>query len=257
MKSKIKFIISKSYKTILFIFIKIMCINKDKGLLYTDSRSLYMKSFLSYKNPFYGYTKYLLKLRNWNISICPEKHTTLIDFLYYYTKLKIKNDLVIILHIGVVDFSPRTLSDAQMILDYKREKLSFLLGNDIAMNARIGLLNGMYEGQDTATIYDKFILSKLVILLSQIAKSNKIIYVTSNPVLINWRGNYFRDRPKNLNESLESENYLIQNICFQNVLNLKDINHSFIKHITTDNIHLNSNGHLLVGNVLRKFISKC
>lgn len=102
-------------------YFKFKNINKKKVFIFTDSRGFDVTKTTHKNNPFSLYTKHFIKNYNTDVFVCPEKTTTIYDFLEYYYNSK-KNYDFVLAHIGVVDFAPRTLSQTKKILNQKKTK---------------------------------------------------------------------------------------------------------------------------------------
>ena len=85
------------------------------------------------------------------------------------------------------------------------------------------------------------------ILIDELKKVKKIIYVGINPVINDWRGNYWRDRPESINRQLEQDEKLRNNL---NCIDFSKWSDDDIKHYTVDNIHYNVDGIKKVGEMI-------
>ena len=77
----------------------------------------------------------------------------------------------------------------------------------------------------------KFISRKL-------ADFSNLIWINSNPIILDWNGNYWRKRPSNMNEILRIQ----KNIQVKNIIDISVWNDKMIKKYTMDNIHFNHEG---------------
>ena len=60
-----------------------------------------------------------------------------------------------------------------------------------------------YMGKPTSSILDN--QQHLQAVAEKFNKIENLIWVSCNPVDLNWKGNYFRERPKNINMVNESK----------------------------------------------------
>src|SRR6266540_7088089 len=105
----------------LFALKKKLIRHKKRILIYTDSRGYYVNEWYCKKNPLFSYIAMLSSSYSVDYSLCDYKHTTLLDFLCDYEEWIGGNKYAaIILHLGVVDFSPRTNRQAQQVLNQKK-----------------------------------------------------------------------------------------------------------------------------------------
>jgi len=104
--------------------------NKPKVLIYTDSRGFEISKISNRKTPFNSYLDYFVKNYRSQVFICPEKHTTFFDFFDKINRKDLSSFKHIISHIGVVDFSPRPISDINSIFKLKKRKITNVFGVD-------------------------------------------------------------------------------------------------------------------------------
>lgn len=209
---------------------------KKKILIYTDSRGFNLGNKLWKSSIRNTYSDKLMKKYSCDIHICPHKHTTFIDFLTYYEKNKFKKYDHVICHVGIVDFSPRANSNLLDLINVKRNKISDLFNEELSKQLfKSNKYNIKYEDEYTASFID---IDKIDIIYKKILQAKNLIWINSNPVINSWRGNYWKDRPKNMNVVLEIGNKLKLN----NIVNLSKWDNQKIKDMTFDNIHFNSKG---------------
>jgi len=220
--------------------------DKKKLLFFTDSRGFEIGNVFTYKNG-YGNVLYKYLIDNFNLSLDINnfKHTTYLDFLNKYTVKDLINYDYIFLILGVVDFSPRKSFDASAIR--KTKSASMGINNESSLIDS----NFFYEGEKTDCIITKELMDHILNVLDPL--SEKIIVVTTNPVDNNWRGSYWKDRPKNMNS------YLINEVAFSKKLTDKYIQFPSslnVSEYTVDNIHYNKFGFGHITKELKNIISK-
>lgn len=225
----------------LFSFRKILNADKKRIYIYTDSRGFYVNKWYCKKNPLFSYIHMLANSYCVDYSLCDYKHTTLLDFLCDYEEKIRKNKYdAIILHLGVVDFSPRTSHQAQEVLNQKRNRLIRILGEGPVANLSIEQHNENYEGQATSSIYTKDCLRDFII--NRINKiETTVIWIGVNRVLTDWNGNYSKKRPDNINKVLEYQEIINQHFSGK-IIPLDNLSDQEIKTYTVDNIHLSIEG---------------
>ena len=214
---------------------------KQKILIYSDSRGFEITKAINRKAPFQSYMNTLIKKYNCEVFICPEKHTTFYDFLHLLSKKNPKNYFKIICHIGVVDFSPRGSETIPEILNLKQKKITSLFGNDYYNNLRLEEnYKTTFYGDPTKSVLGKNQLKDLADKLNSIPN---LIWISCNPVLLNWDGNYFRKRPENINLVNEYSKDLIALLDDKiDIIDLTNLSRTEIKELSCDNIHLSSKG---------------
>lgn len=210
--------------------------NSKRILIYTDSRGYEISSIFTRKSYRKSFIQELIKKYNCDVFICPEKHTTFYDFFETHENFKKnKYDFVICL-IGVVDFSPRPLSQIEPILKLKKYKISnnFTFSDDLKKLTTQH--DAFYNGETTSSLVGLKLVPKIVNKLNSI---NNLIWISCNPIDLNWRGNYFRDRPENINYVNEVSKSLISHEKNNNfhVIDHTNWNLEEVRKYTCDNIH--------------------
>ncbi len=223
-------------------------------LIFTDSRGEHKKTFEN-KEIFTEKIKKNFGKNGLNIDLllCPFRHTTTIDFMYIMEKYaNIADYDLIILYTGIVESSPRPMSNYNRIMDdNKYEEVKFknltikinkkeifeyffsseLLGNNCEYST-------IYKTEKTKSLVSLEMYEKIIIpYLLKIG--NKLILINSNKICKGWEGNYLlvnkAGRPKNINIIEQYADMASKKI--PNIINL-DWNNDEIKQHTVDNMHL-------------------
>jgi hypothetical protein len=177
----------------------------------------------------------------------PESHTTLIDFLYeWHYKYKTNNYSIVILHVGIVDFSPRPESMLKSIRKLKNNKVEKLFFDNFDKLDPLLLSNCMYQNERTFSMYTLDFLKKYI--LRELKLIDNLIYIGSNRILDNWLGNYSKERPKNMNEIIKYDRLILDTLKYS--IDISNWTDSEIKKYTVDNIHLSSEGFRYLENEL-------
>jgi len=234
---------------------------KEKRILYiSDSRGFLVGSLFSYKNHFGN--KLISGLKR-NYAVLPiinrKKHTTLIDGLEFIRKTRLKYDLIII-HLGVVDFSPRGRTSAELIRANKISLVAREAKNSLDSDrAEIPSTDeasareaAMYEGEPTDSIADQTYIAIVKSMLEEIR--HPLIAITTNEVDLTWRGNYWRERPSNMNSYLSLEREFWRNAGIPCV-SLDDCS-ACVHETTLDNIHPSQLGFQQLEQLVRNKIAK-
>lgn len=227
---------------------------KTKILIYTDSRGFLVNCLLCNKTPKDSYIEMLSKNFNIDYQLCTKKHTTILDFLDYVKDRDISQYSHIILHLGIVDFSPRPLNHFDIVYNLKN-KLANKLFPNIKMEPQY--YNVLYENERTFSLYNIDYLKKAILpKISEISKLTNIIWLGVNKVDLNWNGNYFKKRPININNILIYQNtikdFLTKNHASIHYIDIDTIKEFNIKIHTIDNMHLSSDGFRLFYAILQK-----
>ena len=241
-------IIGNLFRSIFFLYSKILRVknfNKPKLLFYTDSRGYLIGNIFSYKNGFINpLVRFLETNFNLEYSINKHKHTTYFDFLKDYSDQKLEDYVFIVLILGAVDFSPRNFQDAESL---RRKKVSDL-GVKLDHTSSFLDKKAIFEEEFTDSIVNN---SNLKFLEDRLKKfSDKLIVVSTGFVNDDWRGSYWRDRPKNINEFFKREKYFAKKIS----KNLIDLSDQDPKKISLDNIHFSPFGFNLIKDKIKEII---
>lgn len=230
-----KFKIFGYFYFLIGLFFRIINFRKPKILIYTDSRGFDVKGSMG-KNPLNSYVEKFLRNYNVDFFICEEKHTTILDFL---EKKKSNDYKYTILHCGVVDFSPRPISNLNFVLNSKRSNNLFRIALEKYGDYYNNSSSVMYMGERTQNLYSKSFLNEVVI--PRLQKIHNLIWINSNHFVRDWDGNYTKGRPKNIEEYVCSFDVVLMS-NLKNIVDLKCWNDDEIKKYTIDNIHFNEEG---------------
>ena len=239
-------------------YLSSMC--KQKKILYiSDSRGFLVGSPWSYKNHF---GNYLISGLQHHYAVLPiinrHKYTTILDGLDFIRKTRYKFDLIV-LHLGVVDFSPRARSSAELV---RAKKMSSLVKQPVCeLNKKYELkptflnLNmresAMYDGEITDAIANYTYIAMIKKMINDIPYP--MIAITTNVVDLSWRGNYWRDRPVNMNSYLSVEREFWRDTGIS-CISLDECSES-VRETTMDNIHPSKLGFQKLEQLVRKEIA--
>ena len=241
-----------------------------KILIFTDSRGEHKATF---KDQLIFTEKITVMLQDQGIVVdkmcCPFSWTSTLDFIEIIEKKIIDLDSYdkIILFTGVVEFSPRPLSNfekcyqpekfseitSERLIDVKRTNGRIINNKQDFMRQFIPskLLerhldtthNVYYDGEDTRSLISLDI-NKQVIIPYLKKLDSKLIYINSNSIVPNWEGNYILKnklgRPKNIH-IISDYSKQMQN-QFTNMIDLLEWTDEEIKTYTVDNMHLSYEG---------------
>lgn len=237
---------------IFFSLLRLKNFYKKKIFVYTDSRGYNVVGKYR-KIPLDSYILSLCWKYNTKFVVCPEKYTTIIDFLLYAKSLDISKYDVVIMHCGVVDFSPRPMSNILNVRESKVESnffKSLFSSNDEYYKRPFDVI---YKGEKTITLYSKSYLENNVI--PELKKMENLIWINSNNFVSGWEGNFTKGRPKNINE-LVNDYDRIMGVNLKYFIDLKVWNDEEIKKYTIDNIHFTKMGFLKVFELLKEKIEQ-
>jgi hypothetical protein len=220
-------------------------------LVYTDSRGFLIDRWYCRKNPFLSYAWALGRDYQVRDAICPYAHTTLIDFLFDLRYGRFRHELqsvdAVVLHVGIVDFSPRPASGAEQLRSVKRARVERLFGAGAWARDRGARYDDEYHGEATESLYSvSFLRDTLLPALTELRVP--IVWISPNPVIPGWRGTYFQARPSNMNVILD---YSVElRGAVEKTIDLVNWSEEDVRRYTVDNVHLSNEGFELVHGLL-------
>ena len=179
--------------------------------------------------------------------ICPYKWTTTLDFLelIFNGQIDPRSYDAIILHTGIVEWSPRSWSNAFNDLynpvntrNGKKTFADWLFGEDVMEKYLTEMFSVEYEGEPTMNLYSLDMLKHKV--LPYLRTIPNLIWISCNPIILEWRGTYSRDRPENIRLVEYYSEEMTKGL--QHVVDLNGWTDAEVKQYTLDNIHLTSAG---------------
>lgn len=238
-----------------------------KVLIFTDSRGEHKLSFKD-QQIFTEKIAELLKKKGYKVDmmLCPYCWTSTLDFIELIeNKIIDVNDYdKIILYTGVVEFSPRPLSNFDAcynpenietitydriykkpkIINNKKNFFENFIPKQLLDKHLTDTYNVFYQNEDTRSLISLDINENVVLpYLKNLEK--KIIYINSNNIVPNWEGNYIlknkNGRPKNINV-IEKYAAQMKRWNLSNFIDLSIWSHEDIKKYTVDNMHLSYEG---------------
>lgn len=207
-----------------------------KILLYTDSRGINIPGHYDFQH----YSTRLILKYNVDAYLCPEKWTTILDFLALWKQTKIRNYDFVILHAGIVDASPRHQQvaynkiylDKKNIFDdvFSEKKISAYLKTDLKCD---------YEGDKTINMYSLQMAEEN--LIPRLIEIPNLIWIGTNRIDKTWRGNYWKERPENI-QLVEEYSKLFTNKLPRVIDLLEAWSLAEVRYFTFDNVHPNKEG---------------
>ena len=219
-----------------------------KILCFTDSRGQFKNSF-STKQLF---TEKLSQEFGSQLLLCPFKWTTTLDFIHLVNtrRININEFDKIVLYTGVVEFSPRPLSNYHDCYATK-SFIEDLCGNHLTEDT----YGVEYQGEDTKSLITIECYEKVIIPYLQNFR-NKLILINTNKIVPNWEGSYINvnpsGRPTNIDIVAEYSSKTLGK--FDNLINLLEWNNKDIQKYTVDNMHLTYDGSEYIWDKLKKML---
>ena len=198
------------------------------------------------------------------VVLCPMKWTTTVDFLDYYENHKDGNYDHVLLHTGIVDWSPRpqpsaindlynntatanlgneglnTRDYSRKIINNKKASFNALFGEK-AMLDHLGHDFGVdYEGQPTINMYSLAMAERS--LLPRLAEIPNLTFINSNRFVPGWEGDYTRGRPANIAITEKYSELFRDALGADRMIDLLAWSSEEVMRYTCDNIHFNMEG---------------
>ena len=234
------------------VYYKLKNSSKPSVFIFTDSRGFDVTKLSHKYNAFSWYTKYFVKNFKTDAYVCPERTTTVYDFLEYYHNSH-KNYQFVIGHIGVVDFAPRPISQNIEILKSKKEIIIRFFGEEIYQ--KLISFNGYpeeYNGEITASTVPEFMVE---LIAKEFNKIDNLIWVSCNAIDLDWVGNY-KARPANSVMIHEKSKQMLSYLKTKTVVDLTLLSKPEIHQYTCDNVHLTKKGSRFILESLLTLIEK-
>lgn len=227
---------------------------KNRGrrrlLIYTDSRG---RNVVGRTNTHYeGSYVHDLQRSQWVLqSTSPYSHTTIVDFLNDVESLDPASFDAVVLHCGVVDFSPRPLSNIAKVKAGKRGRPEFEEMFRINAEYHANPWPVQYEGEPTINLYSpEYLRSRLLPRLQAIPN---LVWISSNRFVPSWEGNYTRGRPSNIDEVVSRFDAVMLSELPRTV-DLRQWSLADVRRYTIDNVHFNRAGFVRVRELLSEAI---
>lgn len=239
-------------------------------LLFTDSRG-------EHKHHNFGGKIYHEKLKdmgyNMKIVLCPCKWTTTLDFFEYIeiNNIIINNYDLIILHTGIVEFSPRQTNNMYLLYNnpsneslkeprkvkvqnQKKNICDKIFGQDKMKEHLDRKYETKYLGDHTNNLYSLDMLKDNMI--PELKKIKNLLWISCNNICPGWNGNYFRERPSNITMIEDYSKLVVEMLPSENVIDLHVWTNDQVKIFTCDNMHLTLSGSDYIFNKIIENIKK-
>lgn len=195
--------------------------------------------------------------------LCPFKWTTTLDFLESFPPERLRQYDRVVLYTGIVDWSPRKLSNARddvydsrseanlgaldlntedytkKIVNRKKATFDRVFGEDAMRRHLAAPFDVSYEGEPTINMYS-LAMAEHGLLPRLLALSN-LVFINANRFVPGWRGDYPRERPANISIT-HAYSDLFSRLLSDRVIDLRVWDDEDVKRFTCDNLHLSAAG---------------
>lgn len=222
---------------------------RPRVLIYTDSRGFDVVA----RSRMNSYVSILRRRYRVTQVICPEKYTTIIDFLSHMDETAWTSYDSVIVHCGIVDFSPRPISALKAVAESKKGSPRFCEALHSNEDYYARPFSVTYEGEPTINLYSQsFLVERLIPVLRGI---ENLIWISSNDFVPGWDGNYVRGRPGNIGEIVEVFDREMR-LRLPRVVDLRAWSYDDVRRYTVDNIHFNAEGFRRVAELIGRALQE-
>lgn len=211
---------------------------RSRVLIYSDSRGRNITG--PHSTHYLGsYIHSLQRAFHVTYELTPHSHTTVVDFLNFADGVDLSAFDRVILHCGIVDFSPRPLSNIEKVKAGKQGLPRFpeLFAANAAHHANPW--DTLYMGEPTINLYSQqYLCDEIIPALVAIPN---LTWISSNHFVSGWEGNYTRGRPTNIEQVVQGLDAQMR-AAIPDVVDLSDWTPEQVKQCTVDNIHLSRHG---------------
>ncbi len=196
--------------------------------------------------------------------LCPMKWTTSLDFLMLFTPDQLARYDHVILYTGIVDWSPRKLSNAmedlydrtaaenlanlglntrdysKKVINSKKAKFDEIFGADVMTRHFANPFGIVYEGERTINMYP--LEDGVEQLGSRLAAIPNLIFINANRIVPGWRGDYPRERPTNMSIIHDYSSRFAAKFPSERIVDLMEWGDAEVQRYTCDNLHLTEAG---------------
>jgi hypothetical protein len=221
-------------------------------MIYADSRGLNLTDARG-KSPFGTYVARLERHYHVTSALCPESHTTILDFLSFAEGQNLDHYAAVVMHCGIVDFSPRPVSNIDKVRAGKHGLPQFdeLFSRNAGYHADPTRVD--YHGEPTINLYSSDYLRSSI--LPRLLDIPNLVWIDSNHFVPGWEGNYSRGRPANIQEFVSRfEDIMVDQL--PHVVDLKGWSPEEVKQRTIDNIHFTLQGFAVVAESIAQTVTE-
>jgi hypothetical protein len=180
--------------------------------------------------------------------VYPYYQTTLLDFLNFACGTRPQDYAAVVLHVGVVDFSPRHLASFERM----RADKAGMPGYDALFAANADYHADpwpvRHRGQPTTNLYSERYLEEA--LIPRLLEIPRLVWISSNPFVRGWEGES-SGRPANIGEVVGRYDR-VMSARMPTVVDLRHWTDDEVRRYTTDNIHFTREGFRAVAGLLRE-----
>jgi hypothetical protein len=234
-----------------------------KVLLFTDSRGVHKPVGSEHQI----YSARLARVPGLSVTsyLCPFQWTTIVDFLAFAEQTDLSQYDHVVLHAGIVDHSPRPVSqilhklydpqevtDPQVVADLwarrkftdkkivnrKKQDLDRLFSAQRMAEHFARPFETLYEGEPTLNLYSLDMMREQIVPRLQQIKN--LVFISSNDFCPGWNGDFPKTRPDNIRIIEDYSRLLCSSL--DNVVNLHQWTPEQVQRFTCDNLHLSAAG---------------
>lgn len=235
---------------------------KKRILLFADSRGQHKPAGCDH--PIFGERLVADDRLEVDMYLCPMKWTTTLDFLERFDLDVLNSYDHVILYTGIVDWSPRKISNAyndlycndaslnetnfdlntrdysKKIVNNKKNMFDAVFGGDAMAEHFSRPLATLYEGELTINMYGLEMAK--VSLIPRLKAIRNLIFISANRFVAGWNGDYKKRRPENIDITHCYSDLFCRELVNAHVVDLRVWTDDEVKIYTCDNLHLTQKG---------------
>lgn len=220
-------------------------------LIYTDSRGRNVVGKFSDRHYEWSYVHRLQWRARVDYVVGPASHTTILDFLNLVESTDLSRYDAVVMHCGIVDFSPRPLADIEVVKAAKQGVPGF----DDLFEANADYYNNpwpvKFRGEPTINLYaPEYLRSELI---PRLASIENLVWINSNHFVKGWNGNH-AGRPENIEDVVTSFDAILGPEV-PHIVDLRRWTEAEIREYTIDNIHFTRRGFKVVADLIERQIA--
>lgn len=248
--------------------------HRKRVLIFTDSRGQHKPAGDSHKM----FAERLAEDSRLEVEtrLCPMKWTTTLDFLAHFDAAQIAGYDHVILYTGIVDWSPRRLSNARddlydnrnsthsdawnlnttnyarKVVNNKKATFDNVFGADEMARHFAAHFTTVFEGEPSINMYRLSAARER--LIPRLAAMSNLIFINANRIARGWKGDYPRERPANMDIIHDYSRAFAEAFPGERLVDLMEWSEEDVKIMTCDNLHLTEAGNAYIHNALLKRI---
>lgn len=249
---------------------------RKRLLLFTDSRGQYKIPGDDYK--IFGERLMRECDADMDAIYCPMRWTTTLDFLSMFEISDLQKYDRVVLHTGIVDWSPRKLSSAidnvydnqaeinlenarlnthnyaNKVINNKKTMFDLVFGEREMGRHFRSPFHDQLDGEPSINMYR--LSSARSLLIPRLSSIENLVFINANRIVPGWNGNSSRRRPVNMEIIHDYSFAFADALGAERVVDLLAWDYDDVRHYTCDNRHLTAQGSDYIFEKLRSILKE-